>query len=306
MLGTLQMLWSANHPFVQAGTLARGGGAQADLLVMARALADRAAVAIDNARLHSELQAAMRAREAFFAAVSHDLKNPLTTIGLWTEQLQLLYTPRDETEGRRVFEQALDRIHAAVGRSIGLIEEVLDVARLSTGEPLHLQRASVDLVHLTREVVHEQAVLEARAVRLEARARALRGRWDPARLRRVLDNLLSNAHKYSPHGREVVIRLTRDDTSPAPAALLTVQDEGIGIPATDLPHIFERFYRATNVHDFIQGSGLGLWGARHIVEQHGGTLTLQSQEGVGTTVAVRLPLSRAARKRSPAGTASRR
>jgi signal transduction histidine kinase len=100
-------------------------------------------------------------------------------------------------------------------------------------------------------------------------------------------NLVSNAIKYSPNGGEVRVRLGCEDR----CAVLSVQDQGVGIPAADLPRVFEQFHRAANVAGRFKGTGLGLAGARHIVEQHGGSISLESREGVGTTVTVRLPLN---------------
>jgi signal transduction histidine kinase len=114
---------------------------------------------------------------------------------------------------------------------------------------------------------------------------SLVGEWDGQRLRRVLDNLLSNAVKYSPDGGEIVVQLAREEDW----AVLLVSDQGLGIPADDLPHIFERFRRARNATEIV-GTGLGLSGARQLVEQHGGTIVVHSQEGAGSTFTIRLPL----------------
>jgi signal transduction histidine kinase len=110
-------------------------------------------------------------------------------------------------------------------------------------------------------------------------------------VRRALANLISNAIKYSPNGSEVLVRVGRDRAAPAEWALVEVRDQGIGIPAADLPRLFERFFRARNAVDQAVGTGLGLAGARAIVEQLGGTIAVESQEGVGSTFAVRLPLA---------------
>jgi signal transduction histidine kinase len=111
-------------------------------------------------------------------------------------------------------------------------------------------------------------------------------------LERVITNLLSNAVKYSPEGGKIVIRLARQpaDHSAADWAVLEVQDWGIGIPAADLPHVFDRFFRASNVRGRFAGTGIGLAGASRIIEAHGGELTVTSVEGAGTTVCLRLPL----------------
>ena len=116
------------------------------------------------------------------------------------------------------------------------------------------------------------------------------GSLDAARLERVVLNLLTNAVKYSPAGGDVEVTLRAERRSDGNWAELTVRDSGIGIPAEDLPRVFERFYRASNVGEHLRGSGLGLAGARQIVEQHGGEIGVRSEPGAGTTFIVRLPL----------------
>jgi signal transduction histidine kinase len=101
----------------------------------------------------------------------------------------------------------------------------------------------------------------------------------------MLANLLDNAVKYSPEHQEIGVSLATDNGW----AVLTVRDHGLGITADDLPHVFERFYRGSNVPSDAPGTGLGLAGARQIVEQHGGTIELESEPAVGTLVRVRLP-----------------
>ena len=107
---------------------------------------------------------------------------------------------------------------------------------------------------------------------------------DAARLERVLDNLFANALTYSPAGGDIEVRVTREDD----AVVIAVRDHGLGVPAADLAHVFAPFHRGSNVGR-IEGTGMGLAGARHIVEAHGGTLTVESVEGVGSTFTVRLP-----------------
>ena len=121
---------------------------------------------------------------------------------------------------------------------------------------------------------------------LSANVSMAQGSWDVARVQRVVANLIANAIKYSPSGGDVVVSVSVDGDS----AVLTVRDEGMGIPAADLPRVFERFHRGSNV-ERISGTGIGLAGAKDIVELHGGTIEVTSVEGRGTTVAVRLPLA---------------
>jgi signal transduction histidine kinase len=126
-------------------------------------------------------------------------------------------------------------------------------------------------------------------VRVESSVSRLLGEWDAERLQRVLSNLLSNAIKYSPAGGEVVIRLDVASQDGGSVASVRVTDQGLGISAEDLPHIFERFYRGRNVLSLTAGAGIGLSGVKQIVEQHGGTVEVESAEGQGTTVKVSLP-----------------
>ena len=101
--------------------------------------------------------------------------------------------------------------------------------------------------------------------------------------------LLGNAIKYSPQGGPISVRIDCHETETMPWAVVTVADQGVGVPAADLPHVFERFHRGTNVGR-IAGSGIGLAGAKVIVEQHGGTLDIESTEGLGTTITLQLPI----------------
>jgi signal transduction histidine kinase len=167
---------------------------------------------------------------------------------------------------------------------LNLLDETLDVAHLQAGRPLRLNRVPTRLQEIAEEaVMRHQPNTERHALRVVAEADPI-GMWDPARLARIVDNLLSNAIKYSPGRSEITLEVTQDDDS----AVLRVRDNGIGIPAHDLDRVFSRFYRAGNV-GAVDGTGLGLAGARQIAEQHGGSLSLASEEGVGTTVTLRLP-----------------
>ena len=168
------------------------------------------------------------------------------------------------------------------------IDDLLDATRLRAGQPLALRRRPTDLVALARQAVAlQQQASDRHRLTLAAAVPSLVGAWDPGRLERVLGNLLGNALKYSPRGGEITVEVAATDG----AAVLVVRDPGVGIPAAELPHVFERFRRAGNVADRIAGTGLGLAGARDIVEQHGGSIAVESVEGHGTTFTVRLPLA---------------
>ena len=155
---------------------------------------------------------------------------------------------------------------------------------------------------LAREAVTAQQGRTARhRIRVETPVDRLVGVWDPSRLGRVLDNLLENAVKYSPAGGDVLVRIDRTASADEAWARVDVVDEGLGIPPADLPHVFERFHRGANVVGRILGTGIGLAGVHHIVAQHGGTVTVESREGVGSIFSVRLPLTERASEHATGG-----
>jgi signal transduction histidine kinase len=168
------------------------------------------------------------------------------------------------------------------------LDELQDATRLQGGRSLDLHLARTNLVALTQRVVlqYEDRPEKAR-FHVESSTPAIYGHWDEMRLERVLANLLSNAPKYSPRTCDIRVRVARDGQR----AVLSVEDRGIGIPAADVPHIFERYRRGSNVAQLTRGSGLGLAGVRAIVEQHGGTISVRSIEGDGSTFVVVLPLA---------------
>jgi signal transduction histidine kinase len=260
-------------------------------LELLQLVADRVAAVIDRSRLYAterrareEAEAAVAMRDEFLATVSHDLKNPLAAIKGRAQILRrrIDRLPADEIER---FAAGLDAIDFSADRMTRIINNLMDVARLRIGEPLELRREVADLVAIAETVIDEVRQAEDRTIVLDVEVDHLTGRWDSARLERVLSNLLSNALKYSDEHTEVHVAVRAVDGW----AELRVQDRGIGIPADDMPRIFERFHRAANVVGRVQGSGVGLAGAKQIVEQHNGTIEVDSTEGAGTNFTVRLP-----------------
>lgn len=260
----------------------------ADDLRLAEDLARRAATAVDNARLHREAQEALRVRDEFLASASHDLKTPLTAIRGMTQILQRR-TERISGGDAASTREALDTIDTAVTRMSGLVGELLDLTRLETGRPLELNREVCDLAALVQSVAAEhQRLTHLHTIRVQMEPGSVYGLFDLARLERAISNLLSNAVRYSPDGGEIVVSLMHEQN--AHAAVLRVQDRGIGILRDDLPRIFDRFYRGSNVPGKIVGTGIGLSGVRQIVEQHGGSVHAESVEGQGSTFTIVLPL----------------
>jgi signal transduction histidine kinase len=247
--------------------------------------------AVDFPRRETRAGDALR-RQVFIAAATHDLKTPLCSLTLWIDALQVL-KPRLESRGDAqafgLFDQALEQMQTLVQRSVDLVEQVLDVTRLQYEDALPFALSEVDIVALTRQVLAGHPQYREQQLRLESAQSELWGCWDADRLTRVVENLVANAIKYSPAGQPVTVRVMLHHIEDEPWGILQVADHGIGIPADELPKIFEPFHRAPNVTPTITGYGLGLWGCRTIVEQHGGILTVVSHEGEGTTVTVWLP-----------------
>ncbi len=254
-------------------------------------LARHAALAIANARLYEEAVDAVRVRNELLVSVTHDLKNPLANIKGYT-QLLLRNVRQLGSPDTADLIAWLTRIDATTTKMDRLLEELLDAARQQTSPSIELQHQPTDLVALAHQVAEVyQQTTERTRIRVETAMPSLVGMWDALRLERVLSNLVSNAIKYSGDGGDVTIGVATEESGGRACAVVTVRDEGVGIPTSDLPHVFERFYRARNVAGQSSGVGIGLASVRKIVEQHGGTVSVTSQEGVGTVFTVRLPLT---------------
>jgi PAS domain S-box-containing protein len=228
--------------------------------------------------------------DGFLISVSHDLQQPLTVIKGQAQVLQRQLTRGEDVQAERLG-HCLNYISSAIVRMDHMIHELLDAAVEESGRPLTLMLAPIDLVALARQTITEhQLAFELHQFGLDAEPARLVAMLDGARIERVLGNLLSNAIKYSPDGGPVRVRVARACDEDGPLAEIAVQDEGMGIPAGDLERIFDRFQRGSNVAQRIAGTGLGLAGVRNIVELHGGSIRVDSEEGNGSTFTLRLPV----------------
>lgn len=257
-------------------------------LVLVQLLADQAAVILESRALIDEAarvrarEEATRLKDDFLSAAAHDLKTPLTTL---VAQAQLLErrARRDPTVPADA--AGIERIAREAIRLRDLVMELLDASRAEQGG-LVGQREQVDLVEMVREVCGQ--VPEGRCI-LEVLPPIV-GEYDRARILQLITNLVENALKYSPPGAPVTVRVVERDGE----AHVEVQDRGIGIPAADQPHVFDRFYRASNVDDRrFAGMGLGLHICHNIVTQHGGRIWVESEPDAGSTFHVALPLASA-------------
>jgi signal transduction histidine kinase len=240
-----------------------------------------------DARLRAALdtaQQAVRSRDELVSLVSHDLRNPLNAL---VAGISLLEDEALGDEGRGV----LRRMARQAQRMDEMIHELVDVAQLRAGVPLALTLADTDLVQLTRALIEEhQDGAPAHRIEVRTAPLSLVGSWDGRRLHRVVNNLLSNAIKYSPGGGRVQIELEDATEGATTWALLRITDEGMGISTDDQARVFQWFSRGVNARrTTIQGTGIGLAGVRDIVEQHGGSVSVHSEEGKGSTFTVRLP-----------------
>ncbi len=274
-------------------TLARMPGSppacRADL-TLAEDLGHHAALALANARLYEESQEAIQARDEFLSIASHELRTPCTSLRLGIEALlRHARAGKLDRMPAPLIERLLETSDRQSKHLLHLIDRLLDVSRLEAGH-LDLELDEVDLTALTREAageLREELARTGGSLVVEAE-RPVRGSWDRARLRQVVTNLLGNALKYGA-GKPVRVRVHGDDLS----AWLCVEDRGIGIPEERQPHVFERFERAVSSRHY-GGLGLGLYIVRQIVEAHGGSITLESHPGEGSTFRVMLPKVRAA------------
>jgi len=256
-------------------------------LLLAEDLASRAAIAIDNARLYRQAQDAVRARDQFLSIASHELKTPLTSLIGYTD-LIFRRAGRDSSLSERD-QRAIRVISEQAGRLNKLVTALLDLSRIETGQ-LSIDRGVVELNGLVQRLVHEFVQAQSQdadRIVFQPASEPLVLIGDELRLEQVVQNLLQNAMKYSPGGGTVVMQIERREN----CACVSVRDEGIGIPPSALPNLFRRFYRAPNVDaHLINGMGVGLFVVKEIVHLHGGEITVESQENVGSTFTVRLPL----------------
>ncbi|HEU5384140.1 MAG TPA: ATP-binding protein [Ktedonobacteraceae bacterium] len=228
-------------------------------------------------------------KDEFISIIAHELRTPLAIIKGF---VQTLLTQTAQGKGPELAAwqaKSLQGIDLATARVIDLANDLLDVTRVQAGR-LELQREPADLVALTRRVLsRRQLTTERHTLTLATALSQLVLHVDPRRIEQVLANLLGNAITYSPEGGPIEVTIHTDGD--AHEALLSVRDQGIGIPPHDLGQVFERFTRAANAQTCgIGGTGLGLYLCRELIAQHGGRIWVESTEGQGSTFFVALPL----------------
>jgi len=254
-------------------------------LALAMDLAHRAAVAIENTRLYQALREADRRKDEFLATLAHELRNPLAPI---RNSLQVLKMSRLDPQ---MLERTRDMMERQVHHLVRLVDDLLDVSRVMRGK-IELRKERVELATVVaRAIETAQPLIETQGHELSVRlpSDSLPLDADPVRLTQVIGNLLTNAAKYTPPGGRISLSGERDDNT----TILRVRDNGIGIAADMLPHIFDLFVQADHAATRSQGGlGIGLTLVKNLVEMHHGTVQVRSEGlGKGSEFIVRLPLA---------------
>jgi signal transduction histidine kinase len=230
-----------------------------------------------------ELEDLMREKDAFLAVLTHDMKSPLTTIGLYA---QLIKKQPDLLKDRPGISDVLLQSQETLTE---IVNNILDIEELQSGHVMPLKRETFELGPLLEwlaESVAPQAQSKEISFQLDAELFPIVMTADRRHLERIFSNLFSNAIKYTPDGGKVCVTARQVQYD----ALVNVEDTGYGIPAEELPYIFQPFRRVLKHKDKARGTGLGLAITKALVEAHGGEISVSSAEEQGSTFTVRLPL----------------
>ena len=222
-----------------------------------------------------------RARREFVHTVSHDLRSPLTSVIGYSE---LIGRAGPVNEQQHDF---LGRIQESIQHITSLINDLLDIGSIEAGIDTRREFVQLEgILRYTIDMLQGQINAKHLKVRTELAAVLPTIRANPIRLRQVLDNIIGNAIKYSYENGEILVSIHAEENQ----VILEVTDQGPGIPPADQPHIFDKFYRATNIGPDIEGSGLGLAIVKNIVENHQGRIWVESTLGKGSSFFIVLPV----------------
>jgi PAS domain S-box-containing protein len=272
----------ARAAYRPGGRAYRIDGMTIDVTERKRIEDDHAALLQREQAARAETEAALKTRDDFLAAASHELRNPLNALQLQLVGLRRAAQRDPLSLATPAMTGRLDRTEEQITRLVRLVDTLLDVSRIKSGR-LDIEYADVDLVAVAKSVVEQlEPMSDGVSIRLQAPG-TLVGRWDPLRVEQILTNLLSNALKYG-DGKPVDVAIWLDGES----VRIAVTDRGIGIPADMLQRLFARFERLTPDHR-RGGFGLGLWITRQIITAFGGTIDVRSELGKGSTFSAILP-----------------
>jgi two-component system NtrC family sensor kinase len=218
----------------------------------------------------------------FVSTVSHDLRSPLTAILGYIELLDRV-GPINETQ-----REFIRRVQVSVHNITTLVDDLLNLGRIEAGFDVRREVVQLDqLIRLAVENMRKQAEDKNHQILLELPPHLPPLLANPVQMRQMIDNLLDNAVKYTLPGGKINLRIATAQKQ----IIMQIQDAGIGIPAVDLPYIFDKFYRASNSGSDVTGTGLGLAIVKSIIESHNGRIWVESEVGQGTTFTIVLPLT---------------
>ncbi len=264
----------------------RGGGFRDTDLHALQNVARFVAYALHHARLYDELatlKGLEKEKAEFMRILVHELKSPVTASKMLATSLLRYGNIQNEQVA-----SALDRIQIRMEELLGLVQDILHLSRIKSGNPLG-EIVVCDLAAETKtgcERYHEEARAKGLDMAVNLPQSPVSVRIDLQGYNLILSNLVSNAIKYTPAG-SVTVSLRQAE----PWAVLEIQDTGMGIPKDEIPNLFTEFFRATNARrSKIEGTGVGLAGVKELVERFGGELEMASQEGEGSVFTARLPL----------------
>ena len=264
------------------------GGQHARLAVL-RDITERKRAELERQQLfqaqvaRAQAEAAVRERDEFLALASHELKTPAATLSATAQLLSRQLARRGSLEPEQL-QRAVERLREQSQRMARLVENLLDVSRINAGK-MTIAPQLVDVRKVVEDVVANcQLTTDQHTIVLHG-PDALEAVVDPIRIEQVITNLLDNAIKYSPNGGQIEVEVGEAEPG---MVCLSVRDHGIGIPADRRERLFERFYRA-HPDTQVTGMGLGLFITQHLVELHGGTISVDSPPGGGALFSVRLP-----------------
>lgn len=232
----------------------------------------------------TELKKIMKEKDAFLAVLTHDMKSPLTSIGIFIEMIEKFpQIPQQKPDMTRSIKNSQDTL-------LNIVNNILDLEKMEAEGGIPLSVANFDIV-LTCESIVEMIQLQATQKEIQLSFESfephLELQGDKSQIERVLQNLISNAIKYTPKAGQICVALKKENN----LAVIEIMDRGFGIPEAELPYIFDRFRRVAKHEKVAVGTGLGLAISKAIIESHNGKIEVKSEEGIGSTFTVKLPVT---------------
>ncbi len=270
-------------------------------IALAVAYANRVAGVLDRAQKYRKAIEMLRARDVAVTEIAHDLKTPAAQLAQYAADLHhRLAQSQVDTSDAHALRDCV-QIEFTARSLLGTLDDLTANPLRDGDAEAALWKQKTDLVALVRQMVDNYTHLAAGyTLHFDAdNLDQIIGYWNPGALRRILDNLLSNAITFSRPNDMITVRVWRGLARAEPGAprrewaYLQVRDQGMGVPACDLPHVFEPFYRGGNARKLARGIGIGLTSVRNLVQRHGGTVRMASDQGEGACLTVMLPIGSA-------------